>query len=65
MLYGIATLQATVLPRWCGLALIIIPPITVFLGDSGWILFALLWLALGYVLWSWKGTAAGQPSRLS
>jgi hypothetical protein len=65
MLYGIATLQARVLPRWCGLGLIIIPPITVFLGTSGWILFALLWLALGYVLWSWKGTAAGQPSRVS
>src|SRR5215217_5421814 len=65
MLYGIATLQARVLPRWCGLGLIIIPPITIFLGDSGGILFALLWLALGYVLWSWKGTAAGQPSRVS
>jgi len=65
VLYGIATLQARVLPRWCGLGLIIIPPVTIFLGDPGWILFALLWLALGYVLWSWKGTAAGQPSRVS
>jgi predicted neutral ceramidase superfamily lipid hydrolase len=65
MLYGVATLQARVLPRWCGLGLIIIPPVTVVLGNSGWILFALLWLALGYVLWSWKGTAAGQPSRVS
>ena len=64
MLYGVATLRARVLPRWCGIGLIIIPPITVILGDSGWILFALLWLALGYVLWSWKSTAAGRASRV-
>ena len=66
MLYGIATLQARVLPRWCGLGLTIIPPITLVLGDNyGSVLLGLLWLALGYVLWSWKGTAAGQPSRVS
>lgn len=64
MLYGAATLQARVLPRWCGLGLIIIPPVTVVLGDYGWILFGLLWLALGYLLWSWSGTAAEQPSRV-
>jgi len=65
ILYGVATLQARMLPRWCGLGLIIIPPVTVVLGNPGWILFALLWLALGYVLWSWKGTAAVQPSRVN
>jgi hypothetical protein len=48
------------------LGLIIIPPITLVLGDNyGSVLLGLLWLALGYVLWSWKGTAAGQPSRVS
>jgi FtsH-binding integral membrane protein len=65
IIYGVATLQAKVLPRWCGLGLIIIPPITVVLGDYGGILFGLLWLALGYVLWTWRGTAAEQPSRVS
>ena len=66
LLYGVATLQARVLPRWCGLGLIIIPPITLVLGDNyGSALLGLLWLALGYVLWSWKGTAARQPSRVS
>jgi hypothetical protein len=66
MLYGIATLQARALPRWCGLGLIIIPPITLVLGDNyGSALLGLLWLALGYVLWSWKRTAAGLPSRVS
>ena len=57
MLYGIATLQAKVLPRWCGLGLVIIPLISIVLGDYGGILFGLLWLALGYVLWAWRGTA--------
>jgi hypothetical protein len=64
ILYGAATLQAKVLPRWCGLGLIIISPITVVLGDYGGIVFGLLWVALGYVLWSWRGTAAEQPSRV-
>jgi hypothetical protein len=64
IIYGVATLQAKVLPRWCGLGLIIIPPVTVVLGDYGGILFGLLWLVLGYVLWSWRGAAAGQMSRV-
>lgn len=65
ILYGAATLQAKVLPRWCGLGLIIVPPVTVVLGDYGGIPFGLLWLALGYVLWTWRGTAAERPSRVS
>ncbi len=65
VLYGAATLQAKVLPRWCGLGLIIIPPLTqIFLGDSAAILFGLLWVALGYVLWSRRDTVAQQPSRV-
>jgi hypothetical protein len=63
ILYGAATLR--VLPRWCGLGLINVPPATVVLGDYGGILFGLLWLALGYVLWSWRGAAAEQSSRVS
>jgi hypothetical protein len=65
ILYGAATLQARVLPRWYGLGLIIVPPVTVVLGGYGGVLFGLMWLALGYVLWSWRGRAAGQPSRVS
>jgi hypothetical protein len=65
ILYGAATLQARVLPRWCGLGLIIVPPVTVVLGDYGGMLFGLLWLALGYVLWSRREAAATeQPSRV-
>lgn len=63
MLYGVATLQARVLPRWCGLAFIIAVPVAIILGGFGRLLFGLVWLALGYVLWSQRGTAAEQLSR--
>ena len=64
LLYGAATLQARMLPRWCGLGLIIIPPITLILGDNyGSVLLGLLWLALGYVLWSRRSVAADLLSR--
>lgn len=62
VLYGAATLQARVLPRWYGLGLIIIPPIAIASEPTGELLFGLLWLALGYMLWSRRGTAAHQPS---
>ncbi len=65
VLYGAATLQARVLPRWCGVGLIVGLPVTIALGlYGGNVLFGLFWLALGYVLWSWRGTAAEQPSRV-
>jgi hypothetical protein len=68
VLYGAATLQARVLAPWCGLGLIVIPPIAfsmnskVFYGSLA--LFGVLWAALGYVLWSRRGTAAKKPSRV-
>ena len=64
VLYGAATLQARVLPRWCGIGFIV-GPLMFVLGDLGGILFGLLWLALGYVLWSQRDTSVGQPSRVS
>ena len=33
--------------------------------QGGDIALGLLWVALGYVLWSWRGTAAEQPSQVS
>jgi hypothetical protein len=75
VLYGAATLQARVLPRWCGVGFIVGLPVWLVLsavlpGESGGILggilFGLLWVALGYTLWSRRGTAAEQqPSRVS
>jgi hypothetical protein len=67
-LLGIATVRAKVLPRWCGVLLIAYFPLFGFLLASyGWggIALGLLWLALGYVLWSWRGSAAEQSSRVS
>ena len=71
VLYGVATLQARVLPRWCGVGLIVGVPALIGLsvvseeyGEMlGGILFGLLWLALGYVLWSESGVAAEHPAR--
>ena len=65
VLYGAATLQARVLPPWCGLGLIVVPPLAfymhskIFYGSLA--LFGVLWVALGYVLWSRSGR---QPSRV-
>jgi hypothetical protein len=79
VLYGAATLQARVLPRWCGIAFIVFLPVAILLGGYAPILggvastfggyapvwIGLVWLALGYVLWSHRGAAAEQPSRVS
>jgi hypothetical protein len=64
VLYGAATLQARVLPRWCGIALIVSLPVTILLEDYGGIFFGLVWLALGYMLWSHRGAPSEQRSRL-
>ena len=51
VLYGAATLQARVLPRWCGVGLIVGLPVAIALGlYGGNVLFGLFWLALGYLL---------------
>ena len=67
---GVATLRAGVLPRWCGLLLVgwllYFPLIFILLDFYGEAraLFGLVFLALGYVLWSQRNTAAQQPSRV-
>src|SRR5215204_291856 len=63
-LLGIATLRAKVLPRWCGLLLIVFFPLILFLTNFfgvGGVLLGLLWLALGYALWTRRGMP-GEPS---
>ncbi len=73
VLYGAATLQARVLPRWCGVGFIVGLPVwwvvSVVLGNEfggslGGTIFGFLWLGLGYVLWSRRGTANDQPARV-
>jgi hypothetical protein len=67
-LYGAATLRAGALARWCGWALIVVPPIASFLNSKGFYggiaLFGVLWVALGYALWSQSGRPSERPSRV-
>jgi hypothetical protein len=68
-LLGIATFQARVLPRWCGVLLVAFAPILFllffFLVDrSGAVraFFGPYWLAVGYALWSHQDEPI-QPAR--
>ncbi|CAN5143758.1 hypothetical protein BH24ACT19_BH24ACT19_14420 [soil metagenome] len=50
---GVATIRGQVLPGWCGVALIVALPVAAALGNyGGGMVLGLLWLALGYALWS-------------
>ncbi len=64
VLYGAATLQARVLPRWCGIGFIIALPLALLLGPLGNVLFGLIWLALGYALWSRREASAQRSARV-
>jgi hypothetical protein len=65
VLYGAATLWARVVPRWCGMLLIVLFPVSLFLGIYGNIWIGVGLWAVGYVLGSRWGMAAEHPSRLS
>ena len=64
VLYGAATLQARVLPRWCGVLFIVFFPVALLSVEYGNIWTGLVQLVLGYVLWS-RSAASEQPSRVS
>jgi hypothetical protein len=55
VLYGAATLQAGVLPRWYGLTLIVLVPVSVGLLLYGNIWTGLVLMILGYALWLRRG----------
>jgi hypothetical protein len=69
-LLGAMTLRARVLPKWCGVLLIVGLPLTVFLdivtgGGAGGILLGVVWALVGYALLATRGGApAQQPSRV-
>jgi hypothetical protein len=72
ILYGVATLQARVLPRWCGVLFIVSLPVgmileiywDIFFGLSGNMFFGLVLLILSYVLWPLgEGTQVEEPTR--
>jgi hypothetical protein len=64
VLYGFATLQARVLPRWYGLALIVSMPVSLPLAVYGTVLFGLFLVVLGYVLWLRRDATTEGPSRV-
>ena len=64
VVYGFATLRARVLPRWCGLALIVSMPLLLPLSAYGTALFGVMFVLLGYALRSRKGTTSEQPPRV-
>ena len=64
VLLGVATLQARVLPRWCGIGLVVLVVFSALGAYGGFVAFGLIWLALGYALWSQLGTSIEQPSRV-
>jgi uncharacterized membrane protein YdcZ (DUF606 family) len=69
LLYGMATLQAGMLPRWCGVAFIAALPVALALSGqlsfaSMFGVFGLAWLALGYALWTRRGVTTVQNTRV-
>ncbi|CAN5717006.1 hypothetical protein BH20ACT11_BH20ACT11_09270 [soil metagenome] len=52
IIYGAATLQARVLPRWCGIGFIVFPLMAFVPWQHSSVISGLIFLALGYVLWS-------------
>ena len=66
VLFGVATVRARVLPRWCGVALILAQPLAILLGMvlspiaplheygsyTGALALAVVWASLGAALWS-------------
>ncbi len=75
-LYGAATLQARVLPHWCGMAFMAALPTAIALlwirplfglgagSSTTSILFGLVWMALGYVLWTRSRESGERPTRV-
>jgi hypothetical protein len=62
VLLGVATLRARVLPRWCGVGLIALVVFAALGAFGGFIVVGLIWLALGYALWTQPGASGAQPS---
>jgi hypothetical protein len=59
VLLGAATLRVGVLPRWCGLVLMVCLPVAIALGDyGGGIVLGLVWLVVGYILLSQRDVSA-------
>ncbi len=65
VLYGAATVQGRVLPRWYGVLLIIFMPVFLVLGAYGNIWMGLVLVVLGYGLWMQRGASVERTLRVS
>ncbi len=63
VLYGAASVQAGVLPRWYGVLLIVLMPVLLVLGVYGNIWMGLAFVVLGYVLWMQRGASPERAQR--
>jgi len=63
VLLGFATLLAREMPAWSGVVLIVaIPAAWILTGYGGSIVLGVVWLILGYALWSGRRNAAAQQA---
>ena len=64
VLYGAATVQGRVLPRWYGVLLIVFMPVFLVLGAYGNIWMGLVLVVLGYGLWMQRGASVERTPRV-
>jgi hypothetical protein len=61
-LLSVATYRAAILPHWS--AYLVAALAVIVFGEIGVVLVGLVWIALGYVLWSQRGATTSRPSRV-
>jgi hypothetical protein len=62
-LLSVATYRAAILPHWT--AYLVAALAVIVFGEFGVVLTGLVWIALGYVLFSQRGETAGRSSRVT
>ena len=62
-LLSVATYRAAILPHWT--AYLVAALAVIVFGEFGVVLTGLVWIALGYVLFSQRGATAGRSSRVT
>ncbi len=65
ILYGAATVQGKVMPRWYGVLLIVFMPVFLVSGAYGNTWVGLVLVVLGYGLWMQRGASADHTPRVS
>ena len=63
VLLSVATYRAAILPHWT--AYLVAALAVIVFGEFGVVLTGLVWIALGYVLFSQRGETAGRSSRVT